>query len=351
MKNIFRNIILLLPILFLFSSCELEDRRYKGPLFIEFAPEVYGQIASSSGIAKEASVGQDKIGVQLIGLAQQEQITVNFRLADQVFYMISLDRYYSELPEGSKPSEYNTIQATAQYNVDYSFDGISSVTFDKKYNRGSFTIDAGSQFGTIPIEILSKGGAKLFFVLEDSDDIRANVPTALLRVETPVDKIILLDESFATDPFDRGWYDIDRDGDGYSWEWYNNPASITSDSYRSSTALNPENYLVSPLVEIPSNAKNVSLEFQIAAGASGSDHKEQYAVLISEDPITFDNCRNAKVIQDYTVLTEANAGKKFTNVSIDISEYAGKSVYVAVLHGNCSDQYYILLRNFSIYTH
>jgi len=335
------------------SSCELEDRKYNGPLYVEFCPDQYGQTASPSGIVKMASeVGEDRIGVQLIGLAQSEPLTVNFRVADQIFYLISLDRYVVDLPADVASGDYQTILATGKYNEDYSFDGLSGVTFDKTYGRGSFTIAPNSQFGAIPIKVLQKGGARIFLVLEDSQNLRANKPTALLRYQTPVDKEILLDESFATDPFGRGWTNIDKDGDGYSWNYYATVPSITSDSYLDDAGpVHPENYLISPAITIPANAQNVALAFQVAAGASGTDYKEHYRVLISENEITFDNCRNASVLQDWTELTDANRGKKFTDVFIDITAYKGKTVYIGILHGDCTDQYYILVRNLSVYTY
>ena len=331
------------------SSCEKEDRSYKGPLYVEFSPDQYGQTASSSGITKVApGTGLDTIGVQLIGLAKAEPLTVNFRIVDQVFYLISLDRYVVDLPEGTAPGDYQTILATGKYDEDYSFDGLQGVTFDKTYGRGSFTIPANSQFGTIPITILKKGGARIFFVLDDSGDIQANVPTALLRYQTHIDTQILLNESFASDPFGRGWTEIDRDGDGYDWNYYD--GAITSDSWLSGGigAVFPENYLISPSFAIPDEAQQVTLTFQVAA-ADDTDYKENYKVIASENEITFDNCRDADVLQDYTELTEASSDGNFTNVSIDVTAYKGKTIYIGIVHGNCTDQYYIMVRNLSVY--
>jgi len=163
---------------------------------------------------------------------------------------------------------------------------------------------------------------------------------------------IWFSEDFSTDPFDRGWTNIDKDGDGYSWNWYGNPPSITSDSYLDDEGdVNPENYLISPAItNIPADAPNVTLAFQVAAGANGTDYKEHYKVIISENEITFDNCRNADVLQDWTELTDANRSKNFTDVSIDMTAYKGKTVYVGLVHGDCTGQYYILVRNLKIYT-
>ena len=339
-----------MAVFFAVIGCEKEDRRYQGPLFVEFSPNQYGQKATPAFISKEApDVGLDQIGLQLIGLAVPQEITVNFRLADQIFYIINTDRYVTELPDGLSPSGYNIIRATGIYGVDYSFAGVPGVTFDASYGRGSVTIPANSQFGTIPVQVLRKGGAKLFVVLEDSKDIRANKPTALLSYDTPVDKVIILEESFATDPFGRGWSEIDKDGDGYSWVFYSSTPSITSDSYDSAPLL-PENYLVSPLVSIPALAQNVALTFEVAAGGSG-DFAEQYRIVVSESPITVANCRDATVVQDYVALTSANASKRFTTASIDFGDYKGKSIYFAIVHGNCTDQYYILIKDLKLYTY
>ena len=351
MKKII-TILLTLCLLNCLSSCELEDHRYQGPLFIEFSPDQYGQTASPSGIIKTApDVGLDQIGVQLIGLSQPQALTVNFRMADQVFYLTSYDRYVVDLPDGLDAGQYRTILATAKYGVDYTFDGLSGFTFDKTYGRGSFTIAPNSQFGSIPINVLVKSGAPFFIVLEDSDELQANLPTSLLRYYTPIDKIVLIDEPFASNPFDRGWTQIDRDGDGYAWEFYGNPPSITSDSYLDDIgAVLPENYLISPPISIPVDVQNVTFAFQVAAGAT-YDYREQYKLIVSEQEITFDNCRDAEILQDWTELTEANSAKKFTDVLIDLNPYRGKTVYLGIVHGNCTDQYYILIRNLSVYTH
>jgi len=160
---------------------------------------------------------------------------------------------------------------------------------------------------------------------------------------------VFLDESFATDPLPDGeWTVIDKDGDGYTWEWYD--GAMTSDSWRSGGvgALTPENYLISPAFTIDASASTVTLAFQVAA-EDDTDYKEQYKVIVSENAITADNCRSADVLQDWTELTEASSDETFTGVSIDMTAYKGKTVYIGIVHGNCTDQYYILVRNLKVF--
>jgi|GEM_PF-580140 len=350
MKKI--NILLLiLTGAFLFSSCEKEDRRYQGPLFVEFAPDAKDQ--STSGMVKEAALlGLNNIQVQLIGLAQNRPITVNFRVADQVFYIISLDKYVFDLPNGLQPSEYTVIKSTAVYNTDYTFNGLSGITFNTQYGRGSIVIPAGSQFGTIPVNVIQKEGTRVLLVLEDSEDIRVNKPTALLRYEMSRIKTFVYEESFGSDPLiDRGWSEIDKDGDGYTWEWWGGTPSMTSDSYRGGVDIDPENYLVSPAITIPASVAEPTLSFEVASGAGATSlyYKERYTVLISEVPITFDNCRTVPVLQAETELTEANRGRRFTTVNIDLTPHRGKTVYFSIAHKNSFGQNYILVRNLSVY--
>lgn len=86
-------------------------------------------------------------------------------------------------------------------------------------------------------------------------------------------------------------------GDGYNWEYYKSHA--TSDSYRGGGvgALTPENYLVSPLINIGSTMDKVMLTFDISAG--DEDYPEEnYREVISESPITLANCREATILRD-----------------------------------------------------
>jgi len=174
----------------------------------------------------------------------------------------------------------------------------------------------------------------------------------LLRYEMSRIKTFVYEESFNSDPFiDRGWSEIDKDGDGYTWEWYHNPPSVTSDSYAGGVDIDPENYLVSPAISIPAAVAEPVLSFEVASGAgsTSSYYKEHYTVLISEVPITADNCRTVPVLQADTELVEANRGKKFTTVTIDLTPHRGKTVYFSIAHKNSFGQNYILIRNLSVY--
>ncbi len=69
-------------------------------------------------------------------------------------------------------------------------------------------------------------------------------------------------EDFESDPIENGWSFVDMDGDGFNWEWWtaqmhfhSGSGLIASRSYDDDDgALTPDNWAVSPAVEIPEGA-------------------------------------------------------------------------------------------------
>ena len=157
----------------------------------------------------------------------------------------------------------------------------------------------------------------------------------------------LLSESLTSD-IPASWTILDKDGDGYCWEYYDGYGTVCSDSYLSAEgALTPENYLITPSVSIPEEANAADLLFEIAASAKNA-FRERYKVILSETPLTVDNCQSATNLIDYVELTEEYKQKNFIQQRIDLSEYVGKTIYIGFVHGDCSDMESILLKNVTI---
>ena len=141
------------------------------------------------------------------------------------------------------------------------------------------------------------------------------------------------------------WTTIDADGDGYGWELFsactsylsNAPGTggghndsqdmVTSGSYTNvaSTALNPDNYLVSPLVTLGGN---------ISFWAKGQDSNypaEVFGVAVS----TTGNADPA----DFTMVgANKTATGEWTQYTFDLSAYSGEG-YVAIRHYNVTDMF------------
>ena len=135
------------------------------------------------------------------------------------------------------------------------------------------------------------------------------------------------------------WTNVDNDGDGYSWMtgmFYN---GIASASYINDIgALTPDNWLITPPVQLASG-QNYTLSWHVLA-ADNSDFAEHYGVYVST---TTTAISSFTPLQQYT-LTSADE----TTVSLDLSSYAGQTVYLAFRHFNCTDQYWIILDSITI---
>ena len=141
---------------------------------------------------------------------------------------------------------------------------------------------------------------------------------------------------FETDPFAEGWTIRDDDGDGYNWEWmdastsdynvYEGTHCMASASYQNSafgggTALNPDNWLISP------------------AFTAGSTVTFWYA---GQDPDYSAEPFGVYVIANGTASAELGhftASDTYQQGSVDISAYAGETVQVAFRHYGVTDMF------------
>lgn len=346
-NNYLYKITTLLLVLIFFSSCEKEDWTYSGKQLYEFSAQKNNQEVKSNLLFKENSqLGVDSVCIQIIKPSDTE-IVVNYEIIDEIYYLKDKDKYVSEVPAGTDPKWVDTLYTDAVFGTDYEILNSNNSTFNATTNTGTVTIPKDDFFGFIEVELKVKSGKQFFIKLKDSQNAFANKPTGLFNYIIAPDKVFYLDDSFLTGLPDT-WTTIDRDGDGYDWNFYK--GAMTSDSYISGAALFPENYLVSPKIVLPSRVDNISLTFEVASGAN-SVWEEQYRVIASEEPITFDNCRDAQVVQDWTELKEINRSKNYTLETVDFTQFKGKTIYIAFVHGNCSDIYYINLRNVKLFSH
>ncbi len=339
MKTIFlKSAILFAAVLALFS-CQKEDWTYKGPQYFEFSAYENGQTANNGVYSKEnGEIGLDKVCVQLVKHSDSP-VTVAFKIVPEVYFLKDESRLVSEVPAGKSMEQVDVLASTAEYGTEYEIVSGDGCTFSSSSMSGTLTIPAGEYFGYINVNMKVKSGNNFYIVLVDSQDTKANKPGSILNYQLMPDKIVYFEESFLEE-IPSTFTLIDKDGDGYCWEWYD--GEVTSDSWKSGGIgpLTPENYLVTPAIEIGSKMKTATVSFEVRA-----KYDEGYKVVISTSPITEANCRDADVALDWQV-TEVN---DWVTVNVDISDYRGKTVYVALVHGNCTDQYYIRVKNLSVY--
>ncbi len=171
------------------------------------------------------------------------------------------------------------------------------------------------------------------------------------------------------------WTTIDADGDGYDWVLgsacdgiYLNGGNlagtgrndsqdlVVSGSYSNVTgALTPDNYLVSPQVELggsitfwaaAQDASYAAEVFGVAVSTTSNTDASAFTTIQSFTMtakgryINDGSCRTMP-IKTRSVLTRSGnrAGGTWYQYTVDLSDYAGQTGYVAIRHYNCTDQF------------
>ena len=138
---------------------------------------------------------------------------------------------------------------------------------------------------------------------------------------------------FETDVAEEGWQFIDSDGDGYNWEVDSTSPKegtycIRSASYMGGSALRPDNWAVSPAIDLTGkDTATVSVWLMNYM----SSYPETYGVF-------------AGTSDDITEMTQIGEdvvpGTTWEQGLFDLSEFAGEeTVYVAIRHYNSYDEF------------
>lgn len=166
-------------------------------------------------------------------------------------------------------------------------------------------------------------------------------------------QVFLLQESFEASDIPSSWTIIDNDGDGNNWYVlygqgddpegmaHTGIGHITSASWQSS-AFTPDNYLITGGIEIPANANQPTLSWW-AKGQDPDWAAEHYAVYIST---------TGQTIADFTAAAvyEGEPTGEYVQHTVDLSTYAGQTIYVAFRHYNITDMFRLNLDDIEIYT-
>lgn len=138
--------------------------------------------------------------------------------------------------------------------------------------------------------------------------------------------------NFDNNSFD-GWSGYDADGDGYTWELHNSTISggfdgsygLYSSCYMNGP-LTPDNYLYT--TETYLITENSILHF-FHCQSDIVYFQENFGVIISEDGINFTEIWSKEYTEPYP-------NDKWGEEYIDLSEYAGKNLYIGFRHHDCN---------------
>jgi hypothetical protein len=183
---------------------------------------------------------------------------------------------------------------------------------------------------------------------------KSNVKATANAVRATRDRVNIFEEGFefSSNALENGWTSVDQDGDGNNWFVYGNESvgstvshggeyAIASASWASGSALTPNNWLISPAIDLTTQSGTIKAAYFIK-GQDPSWFGEHYKVCVSTttaDVASF----------TATAYEETIPAADWNERTIDLSSYAGETIYLAFVHYNVSDMFYIVLDDLSVY--
>ena len=162
------------------------------------------------------------------------------------------------------------------------------------------------------------------------------VGTPLVPIDPPdLGPQLIYSQGFNTTDDLAGWNVVDRDGDGANWgirssgNIYEGDRCMSSVSYQR----NADNWLLAPAIELPEGEPYLTF---YARGNYSTAFSEHFAVYVA--PVGTPSVDDYIEIFPETV-TE-NAWRMYT---VDLSEYAGQNVRIALRHFNTDNQNYLTM--------
>jgi len=165
---------------------------------------------------------------------------------------------------------------------------------------------------------------------------------------------------FFTEDFEAGtqgsWSVLDEDGDGYDWKFTNTGLTAHggdglaySESWdnTNSVILYPDNWLITPAIDLSTASGTVFLEWFVALQDQGWPG-EKYRVLASTSGTSAGDF--TEIYPDETVQAGGPDGNNYFKRTVDVSAYAGNStVYFAFQHHNCNNYFYLNIDDITVY--
>ncbi len=161
----------------------------------------------------------------------------------------------------------------------------------------------------------------------------------------------LLEEYF-NDPVNipATWTTVDQDNDGHNWyvDTYDAEIYLVSASWEDDVPLSPENYLISPQINLGGLTGTVKLRYTIQV-ADEEYFAEHYKVAVST---------TGNAVPDFTdiVFEETCTADDYYEVPpywherlVDLTAYVGQNIYLTFCHYNTTDQYKLLLDSIQVY--
>lgn len=162
---------------------------------------------------------------------------------------------------------------------------------------------------------------------------------------------MLLEEYF-NDPVNlpATWDTIDQDGDTFNWyvDTYDAEIYLVSESYRDETPLTPENYLITPQINLAGLVGSVRLRYTIQV-ADEEYFAEHYKVAVSTTGTAVEDFTNIVFEETCTADDYYEVPPYWHERIVDLTPFIGQNIYLTFCHYDCVDQYKFLLDSVQVY--
>ncbi|MCQ2318345.1 MAG: choice-of-anchor J domain-containing protein [Bacteroidales bacterium] len=282
----------------------------------------------STGLVSKSYNYDDEAGVGTDLDADNYLLSPEFELPAGYLVMLS---WYAMATGGSNWPDYYEVMIAPNGSTEIS-DFVSVYSEDGPTSWAQRTADISAYAGTtVRVVFHHQDNAQYWIVIDN------------LGIETAFD-CSSYGFPFA-ESFENGldcWGNYDEDGDGYTWQLAagNTGNGAQSVSWSSATSsLNPDNWLISPEITIPSGLDEVTLAWKVK-GASTS-YKENYGVYVSttgDQPDDFT-----------TQLYQGTSPASWTQLTADLNAYIGQTVRVAFRHYDSYDKMNFIIDDVEVY--
>ena len=192
--------------------------------------------------------------------------------------------------------------------------------------------------GNVTLEKLATQKVSDIQDFESLANIRRQTLSNDLYVPYKNTRSTILNEGFEGYFLPDGWSMIDADSDGDNWMQRTGIVNSGTYSTMSVSYFNVDNYLVTPQLTLPQG--NIVLEYYIFLSPWHSSG-ENYSVLVSTTTPT---------VGAFTEIHFENGALwAFQERHLDLSDYAGQSIYIAFRHHQSSDRDAIILDDVLVY--
>ena len=158
----------------------------------------------------------------------------------------------------------------------------------------------------------------------------------------------IFEETFSTDQslIASGWTLFNQDSDtGIATNWVRTTEDsngiMASFSWYNSVVYSPNNYAFSPAINLTSYTGPIKLSYKHAAQDPDWD-AENYSLYVTTTPTV------AAATTALHTQTSMNGINTLTEITFDLSSYAGQTIYLCYRHHNVSDQFNIIIDDIKV---